>query len=435
MKLNSNTSLAEFYEFSPRKITLNFALINKKEQRLEIVNRFTKPNMPLWAAIIASASMPYLLPEFACNEEWEFSPYTDSRMRKLVNYFFDAEKNSVQTFYVAGNYVSTLPLEFLTNEKIARENYTSIKNHEELIIKANQLTKSTSSDFLSEVEAVRWETDFTCITFSFRKKTANRAGYKYEARDKHFLTFSNLLNLGLDYLLGRFKNIEVGFKDILRRVEILKMLETRIECHDNTIMHYYKDQTIKLPVRLGTLDFYKIEKSRQEYLNSCIYEAEFVVRGIFENLHVNKDRKGFTYDSKKETYLQFKTHEDKISVQFPSRSKWNKKLTTMYRIFYRFAFAEKCVEYADEPISFANDVDFLYLKFVFPNMKTMRLQEQEMEVDFRRLAEDEFEQNLIFRFNYETVEKKFLKGIKLDNNKLRTRVLPSIKSIGSEHGV
>jgi predicted acylesterase/phospholipase RssA len=110
MKLNSSTSLAEFYDFSPRKITLNFNLINKKEQRLEIVNRFTRPNMPLWAAIVASASMPYLLPAFACDEEWLFSPLTDSRMRKLVHYFFDDEDAPLQTFYIAGNYVSTLPL-------------------------------------------------------------------------------------------------------------------------------------------------------------------------------------------------------------------------------------------------------------------------------------------------------------------------------------
>jgi len=93
----------------------------------------------------------------------------------------------------------------------------------------------------------------------------------------------------------------------MRRAEFLKLLSTRIECHDNTIMYYYKDQTIKLPVRLGTLDFYKIVESKQQNLNSCIYEAEFVVRGIFENLHVRPDRKGFRYESKKETYIQFQT--------------------------------------------------------------------------------------------------------------------------------
>lgn len=44
------------------------------------------------------------------------------------------------------------------------------------------------------------------------------------------------------------------------------MIETRIECHDNTIMHYYNDQTIKLPISLGTLDFYKIDRNNQDNL-------------------------------------------------------------------------------------------------------------------------------------------------------------------------
>lgn len=64
-------------------------------------------------------------------------------------------------------------------------------------------------------------------------------------------------------------------------------------------MYYYKDQTIKLPIRLGTLDFYKIQKDKQADLNACIYEAEFVVRGIFENLHVNSIKKMYSYLSKK----------------------------------------------------------------------------------------------------------------------------------------
>lgn len=94
--------------------------------------------MPLWAAIVASTSMPYMLPAFASDQEWEFSPYTDSRMRKMVNYFFDTEEKSLQTYYIAGNYLSTLPLELLTNQKIARENYCCIKNYQETMIKANQ---------------------------------------------------------------------------------------------------------------------------------------------------------------------------------------------------------------------------------------------------------------------------------------------------------
>jgi hypothetical protein len=84
--------------------------------------------------------------------------------------------------------------------------------------------------------------------------------------------------------MGNYKNISIGLKDILKRTELLKLLSTRIECHDNTIMYYYYDQTIKLPIRLGTLDFHKIQHDKINILMDCVYEAEFVVRGIFGNL-------------------------------------------------------------------------------------------------------------------------------------------------------
>jgi predicted acylesterase/phospholipase RssA len=65
MKLNPNTTLGEYYEFCQRKITINFSLINKNKERMEVINRFTKPNMPIWAAIVASTSMPYLFSDFS----------------------------------------------------------------------------------------------------------------------------------------------------------------------------------------------------------------------------------------------------------------------------------------------------------------------------------------------------------------------------------
>lgn len=91
---------------------------------------------------------------------------------------------------------------------------------------------------------------------------------------------------------------------------------------------------------------------------------------------------------------------------------------------------DKFVEYEEGPLVFDNSVDFLYLKIVFANMKTMRLQEQSMEIDFRRLKDDEdFEQNLIFKFNYESLNFKCLNGIHLDNNKLKTRVFATVRSL------
>jgi hypothetical protein len=47
-------------------------------------------------------------------------------------------------------------------------------------------------------------------------------------------------------------------------------MSTRIESHDNTILKLYYDQTIKLPIKLGTLDFYKLQNGRS-LLFSSIY--------------------------------------------------------------------------------------------------------------------------------------------------------------------
>ena len=107
--------------------------------------------------------------------------------------------------------------------------------------------------------------------------------------------------------MGNYKNISIGLKDIIKRTGIFKFMSTRIECHDNTIMFYYFDQTIKLPIRLGTLDFHKIQKRKIQILMGCIYEAEFVVRGIFDNLSVTEDLMEYSYLSKKEVYLQYET--------------------------------------------------------------------------------------------------------------------------------
>ena len=87
---------------------------------MELINRFTSPHMPIWAAIIASTSMPLILPECSFSEDWEFSIFTDSRMRKLYHYFFSSHEDHLRETYISGNYVSTLPLELLTNHKIAK---------------------------------------------------------------------------------------------------------------------------------------------------------------------------------------------------------------------------------------------------------------------------------------------------------------------------
>lgn len=71
VKIEPHITLKNFYETSKFKILLNFNCIKTVEQRFSLINKHTRPNMPLWAALMAAASLPYLEGQFSSRREWE----------------------------------------------------------------------------------------------------------------------------------------------------------------------------------------------------------------------------------------------------------------------------------------------------------------------------------------------------------------------------
>ena len=69
-KLSPSISLAEYYDYSEPQIFLNFSVINVSNQRLTFLNKNSMPNMPLWAAIVASSSLPFYHKFFEANRAW-----------------------------------------------------------------------------------------------------------------------------------------------------------------------------------------------------------------------------------------------------------------------------------------------------------------------------------------------------------------------------
>jgi hypothetical protein len=59
------------------KIFLNFSVIDINNERLTFLNKNTMPNMPLWAAILAASSVPFLHQFFESNKEWEATTSKD----------------------------------------------------------------------------------------------------------------------------------------------------------------------------------------------------------------------------------------------------------------------------------------------------------------------------------------------------------------------
>ena len=96
---------------------------------------------------------------------------------------------------------------------------------------------------------------------------------------RRFLNCWDALNYFCEYVCKWCCKLDVGwyFSDMIKKINTLKMLNMRVNSHDNLILNLYHHRLIKLPLRIGTLDFYKISKDRPD-LEDTILQAEEVVR-------------------------------------------------------------------------------------------------------------------------------------------------------------
>lgn len=69
-RLKENITLLQFFNNAPIQLLLNFTTVNIGDARLELMNKNTMPNIPLWAAVVASTSLPFFYREFECSTEW-----------------------------------------------------------------------------------------------------------------------------------------------------------------------------------------------------------------------------------------------------------------------------------------------------------------------------------------------------------------------------
>ena len=58
----------------------------------------------------------------------------------------------------------------------------------------------------------------------------------------------------------------------MSQIQLMKLINLRVESNDNFIYHIYKNFLIKLPLRIGTLEFDKITNDKP-YLKDTIRQA------------------------------------------------------------------------------------------------------------------------------------------------------------------
>lgn len=130
---------------------INFLVVEIMSQKLIFLNHKTRPNMPIWAAVIASSSLPYLFEPQMDFKSWK-QRYEEIDQRFLKNYFQKSATNQTensQNYLQSGVFLTKLPLELITNEKI-RKHIGAKKNETFLTFTFNDFAHQISDHILFE---------------------------------------------------------------------------------------------------------------------------------------------------------------------------------------------------------------------------------------------------------------------------------------------
>lgn len=213
--LQSQTTLKEFYDFSSKKIQLNFLVVETPAKILSIINHKTRPKMPLWAAIVASCSIPFLFEPVLDRKEWKYKPNENESERVAFNYFSNQEPEA--SFLQSADLLLKTPSELLTDKKYQ--------------------------------ETITDKTDEVFLTFTFQ----NLIDFKLQ-RDR------SSTPLSLDDLIWLFFNVVPKHREDLVTISGIPLISERllalnqyVESHDNLIKKVYERELTILPTRVDTL--------------------------------------------------------------------------------------------------------------------------------------------------------------------------------------
>ena len=112
LNYDANITMREFYDISKKKVQLNFMAVESRTESVAVINHITRPNMPLWAALLATSSLPYFYRPITDYKTWRNS---EKRNKNIEVASFFSEKSHRQEYLQSANKISKIPLELVTN--------------------------------------------------------------------------------------------------------------------------------------------------------------------------------------------------------------------------------------------------------------------------------------------------------------------------------
>ena len=311
-----NMTMREYYEASPRKLELNFMAVDVRSERIFFLNNRTFPYMPIWAAIVITTSFPGFFPEIRCQPEW-IQKINFSNRERTIRSFFSQKLPQLLPVFVSGNLLASFPLELLTNREVQKRYLCNIK--------------------------------YTFMNFGVTRKFRS---FKAKSFTRSYISLDDILSFGvrlaMKYALGY--KIMPSF-NIAAVDDKIKILTTFINSHDNLIQDLYQMNTLNLPIKLGTLDFHKINEPH--LLQMTIEQSNYIT---IEKL-----------SSDKGTYFRLDLEDSFLKLKFFSRGGGEENLLNRTRLSYKFSAEEEFVTLLNEDIDLDPFLDEVWLQFYYVN--------------------------------------------------------------------
>ena len=315
-----NMTLRQFYEACPRKIKLNFMAVDMRSERIFFINHYTFPYMPIWAAILITTSFPGFFPEIRCQPQWIQKISVSSRERTIKS-FFSQKLPQYMPSFVSGNLLASFPLELLTNREV-------------------------------QTRYMGGESRETFLNFGILRLNRESSLRKFA---RSYISLDDIIGFGLRLLVKYIRGYRLMPSFSISAIDQkIRILTTFINSHDNLIQDLYQNNTLMLPIRLGTLDFHKINQPL--LLQMTIQQSCYIT---IEKLSLQKG-----------TYFRLDLNDSVLNLRFFSRGK--NQQTSLYNrtnLSYKFSEKDEFTLLTEENIELDPFLDEIWIQFFYVNEK------------------------------------------------------------------
>lgn len=172
---------------------------------------------------------------------------------------------------------------------------------------------------------------------------------------RSYISLDDIISFGLKLLVKYILGYKLVPSFSIEAIdEKIKILTTFINSHDNLIQDLYQNNSLMLPIRLGTLDFHKINSPL--LLQMTIEQSCYIT---IEKLSLEKG-----------TYFRLDLNDSVLNLRFFSRGK--SQQTSVYNrtnLSYKFFEKDEFTLLTDENIELDPFLDEIWIEFYYVNDK------------------------------------------------------------------